>query len=246
MSRMPKTSKRSRIVHDMSMSDTDDDDEEAVLAGGGVSVPPTPSSSSRRSSKRNKSTSKRSLSSRGGGGSASVKGIRKTLRAAILDEDKEKLKKNVRDLESARLKLEDKLEGRRMRLIAADAKIDRLESDLLASRDRVRALEADNAKLARDKKSTKARHVKELDKMKKRMAEMAAEKAKKAPTASAEPGPSTSATVAPPAASGDSAGLFQDMLTNFKEFVDNHLSCIICSEILVFPSTVVACGHTFR
>ena len=155
----------------MSMSDTDDDDEEAVLAGGGVSVPPTPSSS-RRSSKRNKSKSKRSLSSRGGGGSASVKGIRKTLRAAILDEDKEKLKKNVRDLESARLKLEDKLEGRRMRLIAADAKIDRLESDLLASRDRVRQLEADNAKLSRDKKSTKARHVKELDKMKKRMARM--------------------------------------------------------------------------
>ena len=35
------------------------------------------------------------------------------------------------------------------------------------------------------------------------------------------------------------------MLTNFKEFVDNHLSCIVCSEILVFPSTVVACGHTF-
>merc|ERR1719414_468761 len=82
--------------------------------------------------------------------------------------------------------------------------------------------------------------------MKKRMAELAAEKAKKAPTASAEPGPSTSAAAPPAAAaSGDSAGLFQDMLTNFKEFVDNHLSCIVCSEILVFPSTVVACGHTF-
>ena len=63
----------------------------------------------------------------------------------------------------------------------------------------------------------------------------------------AEPGPSTSApAAAPPAASGDSAGLFQeDMLTNFKEFVDNHLSCIVCSEIMVFPSTVIACGHTF-
>ena len=35
------------------------------------------------------------------------------------------------------------------------------------------------------------------------------------------------------------------MLSNFKEFVDNHLSCIVCSEILVFPSTVVTCGHTF-
>ena len=135
-----------------------------------------------------------------------------------------------------RARLED-LEDRRMRLIAADAKIDRLESDLLRAR-----VEADNAKLARN--STKACHVKELEKMKKRRDELVAEKAKKAPSAAAEPGLSTSAA-APPAATGDSTGLFQDMLINFKEFVDNHLSCIICSEILVFPSTVVVCGHTF-
>ena len=232
------------------MPDTDDDDDDddatsAPVDRGGPGGREYPQS--RHSSKRNKSKSRLRSSSSRGGGSASVKGIRKTLRAAILDEDKEKLKKNVRDLESTRLKLEDKLEARRMRLLAADAKIDKVESDLVASRNRVRELEAENAKLARDKKSTKIRHVKELDKMKKRMAELAAEKARKA--TAADPGPSTSA--APPvaavaaAASGDSAGLFQDMLSNFKEFVDNHLSCSVCSEILVFPSTVVTCGHTF-
>ena len=35
------------------------------------------------------------------------------------------------------------------------------------------------------------------------------------------------------------------MLSNFTEFVNKHLSCIVCSEILVFPSNVVSCGHTF-
>lgn len=247
-SRMPKTSKRSRFVPD---SDDDEDDDETGAPvdrrGSGGAVYPQ----SKRSSKRNKSKSRlRSSSSRGGGGgSTSVKGIRKTLRAAILDEDKEKLKKNVRELETARLKLEDKLEARRMRLMAADAKIDKVESDLVASRNRVRELEADNAKLARDKKSTKIRHVKELDKMKKRIAELAAEKGRK--VTAGDPVPSTSAShpvaaaAATTNATGDSAGLFQDMLTNFKEFVDNHLSCIVCSEILVFPSTVVTCGHTF-
>ena len=234
-----------RFVPDTDDDDDDGEDDTSAPVDRRVSV-----ALSRRSSKRNKSKSRLRSSSSRGGASASVKGIRKTLRAAILDEDKEKLKKNVRDLEAARLKLEDKLEGKRMRLIAADAKIDKVESDLAASRNRVRELEAENAKLARDKKSTKVRHIKELDKMKKRMAELAsAEKAARKAPAACEPAPSTSA--APPgaaaaaAAGGDTAGLFQDMLTNFKEFVDNHLSCIVCSEILVFPSTVVSCGHTF-
>ena len=96
--------------------DTDDVDDDVPLVGRRLS---------RHSPKRKKSSRSRSSSVRGGGGSStSVKGIRKTLRAAILDEDKEKLKKNVRELEANRQRLGDMLEAKRMRLMAADTKIE--------------------------------------------------------------------------------------------------------------------------
>ena len=58
-----------------------------------------------------------------------------------------------------------------------------------------------------------------------------------------EAGASTSAGAT---AAGASAGegFFSDVMANFKELVESNLQCSVCSELLVFASTV-RCGHTF-
>lgn len=40
-------------------------------------------------------------------------------------------------------------------------------------------------------------------------------------------------------------GFFQDVLSNFKELVETNLQCSVCSELFVFATTVVGCGHSF-
>ena len=40
------------------------------------------------------------------------------------------------------------------------------------------------------------------------------------------------------------AGLFQDMMDNFRELAETQLQCAVCSEVFV-EATAVNCGHTF-
>lgn len=53
------------------------------------------------------------------------------------------------------------------------------------------------------------------------------------------PGPSTSA-----AGAEEPAGLFQDMMDNFRELAETQLQCAVCSELFV-EAVSVNCGHTF-
>jgi len=38
--------------------------------------------------------------------------------------------------------------------------------------------------------------------------------------------------------------IFDDMMSNFKDMLENELQCSICNEVYVFPQTV-ECGHTY-
>ena len=40
------------------------------------------------------------------------------------------------------------------------------------------------------------------------------------------------------------AGLFQDMMDNFRELAETQLQCAVCSEVFV-EATAINCGHTF-
>jgi hypothetical protein len=186
---------------------------------------------------------------------SSAKGIRRTLREAVLDEDKEDLKRTVRDLETAKLKLEEKLEDKNMRLISVELKNREKNRQLVIARAEKKKLHNELLTLKRDQLMTKKEHSKQLQKVKRKAAQKTAAAA--VSTAAAENKTtsvacaadtdceaSTSGAVGGAVGGGD-GGLLQDMLSNFKEFVDSLLACAVCSEVYVFASTVVACGHTF-
>lgn len=43
---------------------------------------------------------------------------------------------------------------------------------------------------------------------------------------------------------GESGGLFQDMMDNFRELAESQLQCAVCNELFV-ESVSINCGHTF-
>ena len=141
------------------------------------------------------------------------------------------------------------------------ARISVLEARLKEYERSVRELQRNNEKLKADKdkeRREKNRTLKERDQDIKGLKETVrslrarAEKAEmdraiaeskigSSSSSSVGDGASTSCTSA---AATDGGGFFRDVMANFKELVETNLQCSVCSELLVFASTV-RCGHSF-
>ncbi|TRY63477.1 hypothetical protein TCAL_07714 [Tigriopus californicus] len=196
-----------------------------TVPAGVTGEPPAPEEESRPV----RSESSRPMTVRG-------RHFRERLRNAILDEDKDALRRRVRELESEKLALSDKVSQRKTKILQYKAA--KLEQDTKYFR-----LATENARLKsevkeaqRDKQVADQSHVRELKEVRLRLEAMK-KKAEKAELERAKVESQLSQSTG-----GES--FLQDILSNFKEMLETNLQCSICSEVLIL-STTVSCGHTF-
>lgn len=158
------------------------------------------------------------------------------------------LSRKLIDAESKCIKFERKLRAKNLALSkrmesqkSLEQLLSKASSEKVSFRDKWMDLKRVKASL-KDQVEKQAREIKSL----KRKLANSEERAKKVITdkalslKQAEKHPSASAH----STTDVDGNLFQDMLENFKNLLESHLQCSICSEVYVF-SVTITCGHTF-
>jgi len=165
-------------------------------------------------------------------------------------------RQKLRKMEVDKRKIEEKLSAKR-KLLATEQELNcRVKRDLEKSgRDLEKAkreknrIKAANEKLMKESADQNAaatneatRWKQKVDGLKKKMSKIELEKVKLESKMSSlqvgglDPGAGPS--------SGESGGLFQDMMDNFRELAESQLQCAVCNELFV-ESVSINCGHTF-
>lgn len=162
--------------------------------------------------------------------------FRERLRNAVLDEDKDALRRRVRELESEKLVLSDKASQRKTKILQYKAaKVEQANKFFRVTTENAR-LKAEIKEVQRDKQAADQSHLREIKEVRHRL-EVMKKRAEKAELERAKAESQLSQTTG-----GES--FLQDILSNFKEMLETNLQCAICSEVLIL-STTVSCGHTF-
>lgn len=162
----------------------------------------------------------------------------------------------LRKMEVDKRKIEEKLSSKR-KLLATEQELNsRVKRDLEKSgRDLEKAKREKNRLKTANEKLTKEsadqnlaatteanRYKQKVDGLKKKMSKMELEKVKLESKMSSLKVGGLDSGAGP--SSGESGGLFQDMMDNFRELAESQLQCAVCNELFV-ESVSINCGHTF-
>lgn len=163
--------------------------------------------------------------------------IRETLRAAVLEDNQDDLRRSVRELTEMRQEAEEKAEAGKIKLGVLNSRLRDKEDDIKDLKNRLKNAQTSLRTTRQDMKTRVASKTQELGELKTKL-KLAQQRAEKAETERAKVESKISS------AAGGQESFFQDILSNFKEMMENNFQCSICNELFV-SATTISCGHTF-